>query len=170
MSEVLTRVKPYEGRENYIFISYSHRDSARIFPLLKKLTDEGFRLWYDEGIDPGTEWPESIADHLARCRVCLAFISPTSVVSTNCRREINFALSRNKDFLSVVLEPVEMSPGMEMQISTYQSLLSYKYPRWEEFEEKLLSVDILKPCRKEPVAPPAPVETSPAQNSPLHKI
>lgn len=149
MSAMPERVRPYEGKEDYIFVSYSHRDSERIFPLLRTLSSEGYRLWYDEGIDPGTEWPESIASHLAACKVCLAFISPTSVTSTNCRREINFALSRNKDFLSVVLEPVEMSPGMEMQISTYQSLMSYKYPSRKDFEEKLLSVEILQSCREQ---------------------
>ena len=148
MEEKFSLIKPYEGSDNYIFISYAHKDSERVFPLLRKLTENGYRIWYDEGIDPGTEWPESIARHLDNCKVCLAFLSNASVASTNCRREINFALSRNKDFLSVALEPVKMSPGMEMQISTYQSLLSYKYPTWEAFEEKLLSLDILKSCQK----------------------
>ena len=155
MAGISERVKPYEGKENYIFVSYSHRDSERVFPLLRTLSDQGYRIWYDEGIDPGTEWPESIAAHLAGCKVCLAFISASSIQSTNCRREINFALSRNKDFLSVVLEEVEMSPGMEMQISTYQSLMSYKYPRREDFEEKLLSVEILRPCQAQ-IAKTAP--------------
>lgn len=91
------------------------------------LADQGFRLWYDEGIDPGTEWPESIATHLQNSTVCLAFISPAYVVSNNCRREINFALSRNIEFLSVMLEPTEMSAGMEMQISSYMSLMSFKF-------------------------------------------
>ena len=98
----LFRPKPYEGDRDYIFVSYSHRDSARVFPLIEALNASGYRVWYDEGIDPGTEWPESIADHLARCCVCLAFISPNSVNSLNCRREINFALSRSKGFLSVL--------------------------------------------------------------------
>ena len=170
MEEKFSLIPPYEGSENYIFISYSHRDSKRIFPLLRKMTESGYRIWYDEGIDPGTEWPESIAKHLAGCKVCLAFLSNTSVESTNCRREINFALSRNKDFLSVALEPVQMSPGMEMQISSYQSLLSYKYPKWEDFEEKLLSLDILQSCRnvivhevEEPVIPEEVFKEEPVQ-------
>ena len=156
----LPRIKPYEGDEAYIFVSYSHRDSYRVFPILKELSERGYRIWYDEGIDPGTEWPESIARHLAGAKVCLAFISAASIASNNCRREINFALSRDKGFLSVMLEDAEMSPGMEMQISTYQSLMSFKYPNQEAFIEKLCSADALRPCRHIPQAPaPAPVQT-----------
>ena len=185
-------VKPYEGKEPDIFISYSHRDSDRVFPILKHLADEGFRVWYDEGIDPGTEWPESIATHLAGSTVCIAFVSAHSLLSQNCRREINFALSRNHiGFLSVMLEDAKMTPGVEMQLSTYQSLLMYKYPTIQSFYEKLDRVDLLQPCRKatgpETAAPgtgaeavpvnqaaagekPAPgPETVPAANSPEQK-
>ncbi|MCR4950800.1 MAG: leucine-rich repeat domain-containing protein, partial [Solobacterium sp.] len=105
------------------------------------------------------------------------FLSNTSVESTNCRREINFALSRNKDFLSVALEPVQMSPGMEMQISSYQSLLSYKYPKWEDFEEKLLSLDILQSCRnvivhevEEPEIPEEVFKEEPVKSEPVQEI
>ena len=148
MSEKFSMIKPYEGDRNYIFISYSHADSSRVFPLLKKLKENGFRIWYDEGIDPGSEWPEAIANHLNGCKVLLAFLSNKSINSNNCRREINYALSLDKEFLSVALEPVEMTPGMQMQISSYQSLLSYKYPTQEDFEDKLMSLEILQSCRE----------------------
>ena len=75
--DLVAQVTPYEGNEDYLFISYSHRDTATVLPLLQRMKEEGYRFWYDEGIDPGTEWPESIAAHLSRCRVCLAFMSPT---------------------------------------------------------------------------------------------
>ena len=164
----VTRVAPYNGNEDYIFISYSHRDMDTVLPILARMKQAGYRFWYDEGIDPGSEWPESIADHLSRCRVCLAFMSKTSLTSQNCRREINFALSRNKEFLSVILEPVEMSPGMEMQISTYQSVLRYKYADEEQFLQRLLSVTLMAPC-KEPEPAPEPVpaaEPSPPPTPP----
>ena len=166
MDAFLDRIKPYEGPENYVFISYSHRDAERVFPLLRSLSDRGFRLWYDEGIDPGSEWPQSIADHLAGCKVCLAFISSTSVQSKNCRQEINFALANNKDFLSVMLEPVTMPRGMEMQLSIFQFLMSYKYPSREAFEEKLFSVELLQSCRALQAAPAPAVETTPASPVP----
>ncbi|MBR0352568.1 MAG: toll/interleukin-1 receptor domain-containing protein [Oscillospiraceae bacterium] len=149
MDQNMRRIRPYEGSEPYMFISYSHKDSDKVLPLLHMLKDAGFRFWYDEGIDPGTEWPESIATHLEKSKVCLSFISPEYVLSNNCRREVNFALSRNLDYLSVILEPTAMSAGMEMQISSYMSLLAYRYPSREEFFEKLCRVEILQKCRGE---------------------
>ncbi len=148
-------VKPYEGTEPYIFISYSHRDSDRVFPILKHLAGKGYRLWYDEGIDPGSEWPEAIASHLAKCYLCIAFISRNSLNSQNCRREINFALNPQKKlrFLSVMLEEAEMTPGMELQLSTYQSILKYTHPSDEYFYDKLDHVEPLQPCNIHYVKP-----------------
>lgn len=160
--EAAARVTPYEGTEDYIFISYSHRDTAVVLPLLQRMRDEGYRFWYDEGIDPGSEWPESIAAHLGGCRICLAFMSASSLASQNCRREINYALSKNKEFLSVLLEPVEMSPGMEMQISSYRSILKYKYLKEKQFLSRLLNLGPLMNCRAPRTAPaedtPQPAE------------
>ena len=149
MTAVYDRVVPYEGNDPYIFISYSHKDTDRVMPVIRVLKENGFRVWYDEGIDPGSEWPESIAQHLNGSTVCIYFISENSLQSNNCKREVNFALSKNKGFLSIVLEPVEMSLGLELQIATYMSLIRYKYASEQQFIDKLIGVDILKPCRAE---------------------
>ena len=45
--------KPYEGQDKYIFVSYCHKDRAYVFPVIEQLTKDGYRVWYDEGIDPG---------------------------------------------------------------------------------------------------------------------
>ena len=140
------RIQPYEGTEPYIFISYSHRDYERVQPILRGLVSKGYRLWYDEGIDPGTEWPESIANHLGGSAVCLAFLSPHSASSRNCRREINFTLARNIELLTVFLEPTEISSGLEMQISTYQSIMGYTYPNLASLLDRIASVDAMRPC------------------------
>lgn len=146
------RVKPYEGIEPYIFISYSHRDYDRVQPILQGLAAKGYRLWYDEGIDPGTEWPESIANHLGNSAACLAFISPHSASSRNCRREINFTLTRNIELLTIFLEPTKISSGLEMQISTYQSIMGYKYPDLPSLLDRIVSMEALDPCRGTPDA------------------
>ena len=141
------RIKPYEGSEPYLFVSYAHRDYDRVDPILRELAVRGYRFWYDEGIDPGTEWPESIARHLENSSVCLTFLSAHSAASKNCRREINFALSRNIPLLTVFLEDTKVSPGLEMQISTYQSIMGYRYPDLPSLMERFGSVDVTAPCR-----------------------
>lgn len=143
-------VAPYEGKSEYIFVSYCHKDRARVFPVIEQLRRDGFRVWYDEGIDPGSEWPEIIANHLNSCSVCIAFVSENSLSSHNCRREINFALLKKKFFISVILEPVRMSPGMEMQLSSSQSIFRYALEGDGEFFEKLYSAKELQQCFSSP--------------------
>lgn len=138
---------PYEGKEKYIFVSYSHQNSDVVAPILDRLNKEGFRIWYDEGIEWGTEWPESIAFHLRNCEVCIAFHSVASVVSPNCRQEINYALKQKKGILSVYLEDVALSDGLDMQLSPFQSTFSYQYEEKEKFLLRLISAQIIQSCK-----------------------
>lgn len=158
-------ITAYEGSENYIFISYAHKDTDQVMPILAQLQDEGYRIWYDDGIAPGSEWPENIAQHLDGAAVAVAFISPDSMASPNCRREINFALSRQKAFLSVVLTPTEMPLGMELQLSAQQSVIRYNYRTEEQFIQKICSCPALACCREAPVQPEP--EQKPAPEKPV---
>lgn len=153
---------PYEGNKPYIFISYAHKDSNRVFPILEELDRRGYRIWYDDGIAPGSEWPENIAQHLDGCSLTLAFISPASIASANCRREVTFALSKRKPFLGILLEPTEMSLGMELQLSAQQCIMKYTYPDEAAFFSKICSCPDLQPCLGQPkvTAQPAPVPAS----------
>ena len=54
----------YNGNEPYIFISYAHKNSDVVLPIIEALADNGFRVWYDAGIEAGTEWPEYVAEKL----------------------------------------------------------------------------------------------------------
>lgn len=137
----------YEGKEKYIFISYAHKDSEKVFRIMSALQAEGYRIWYDDGIIPGSEWPENIAMHLNDAAMVIAMISPSSMASHNCRREINFALSKQKPFLSVILEPTEMSLGMEMQLSAQNIVMRQNYNRWEDFISKIMLCPGLERCR-----------------------
>lgn len=152
------RMKPYEGNAPYIFISYAHKDSDQVLPILDELADRGYRVWYDDGIAPGSEWPEYIATHLASSGLVLAFISPNSIASSNCRREVTFALAQNKPFVGIYLCETQMSPGMEMQLSAQQCIMKYALTE-ESFYSKLCSVQDIIPCRAEMATTAQPEET-----------
>lgn len=166
----------YEGKENYIFVSYAHSDRDEVFKVLSEMENKGYRFWYDDGIAPGSEWPEDIANHLNGSYVVLAFITSRAAASHNCRREVNYALAKNKHFLSVILEPTEMSAGLEMQLSAQQSIIRYNYTSWDAFINKLLSSPYMKPCRNaaghesqtesEPEKEPEPQTEPELQNEP----
>ena len=138
---------PYEGDEKFIFVSYCHKDSEEVFPIIEQMVRDGYRVWYDEGINPGNDWPEIIADHLSRCSVCIAFISEKSIDSHDCGREINFALLKKKPFFSVYLEEVELSAGLEMQLTSTQSIFKYKYSDFDSFMKTLYKGNGLNDCR-----------------------
>ena len=149
---------PYEGQDPFIFISYAHKNSDRVIPILEKLHEAGYRVWYDDGIAPGSEWPEYIAEHLNGCRTVISFVSPESIDSPNCRREVTYALSKRKPFLGILLEETKMSPGMELQLSAQQCILRHNYRTEEEFLNKILTAEMLKPCRRPEETDAVPAE------------
>jgi len=125
--------KPYEGSEPYIFVSYSHKDSEQVFPILQKLYERGLRIWYDEGIDPGSEWPEEIANHLLNCGLFLLFMSPDAAESHNVRREITMAIDRKKPLINIFIKETQLKPGLQLQLNLIQHV---SYARGKEsFEE-----------------------------------
>ena len=67
------RMKPYEGEDDYIFVSYAHKDSDFVLPIIDNLHDLGYRLWFDEGIEASAEWPEYIEKHMSDAAAVLAF-------------------------------------------------------------------------------------------------
>ena len=133
---------PYEGTEPYIFVSYAHSDSKAVMEVLSDMHARGYRIWYDEGIEVGSEWPECIAQHLRDAHLVLAFISGSYMKSDNCRREMHYALMKRIKVINIFLESTEMTPGMEMQIGNIFALMKYCMPE-ALFYEKLYSAPLL---------------------------
>ena len=141
-------IPAYEGKEPYIFVSYAHKDSPAVFHIVEQLNARGYRIWYDEGIEPGSEWPEYIANHLLGAEMVLSILPPNAVNSVNCRREINFALSKNKPVLTIHMEEMELPVGLELQLSSQQSVLYYTYDSEERFLDKVETCQYLRPCKR----------------------
>ena len=150
----------YNGNEPYVFVSYSHKDSELVRPIIQGLQDRGFRVWYDEGIEVGFEWTESIAKHLNRSSCVLAFVSRNFDASHNCRREINFAIKKRKDPMVIYMEDEELlSDGMQMQLCPLHAMYLDRYDNIEHFVDVLSRASLLKPClgtAAEGVRTPAP--------------
>lgn len=153
-----TLLRPYEGTQPYIFVSYAHKNDAAVLEIIGTRQSRGFRVWYDEGIEAGSEWPESIASHLERAQLVLAFLSPAYLQSDNCRKEMHYALTKKKPVINVYLEQTELSPGMEMQIGNLFALMKYTYPSEEYFYDKLFSAELLDADKFAGEAPELPPE------------
>ena len=112
----------YEGKEPYIFVSYSHKDADAVLALIAALKQKMCRVWYDEGLAPGESWNDSIADHLAGCEQFVVILTPDSVASKYVLSEINYALTKNKRVLPVLLKNTILPSGLEMMLSSVQFL------------------------------------------------
>jgi len=137
------KLSPYKGKDKYIFISYSHKDKDKVFDIIKKLVNDGHNIWYDEGIDPGTEWDENIATHIEGCDGFIAFVSENYVSSDNCKDELNFARDLEKDRLLIYLENVKLPAGMAMRLNRLQAIHSYTYSDRRDFFAKLKETPML---------------------------
>ena len=139
---------PYIGEKPYIFVSYAHKDSEVVMRAIALLQQSGFRVWYDEGIDPGSEWPDTIEKYLERSSYFIGFISANSLASQNCTCELYTAFNEHKRILVVYLEDVQLEGGLKMQLSSRQSIHWYKYESENAFFKKLLTAPGLNDCRE----------------------
>jgi WD40 repeat protein len=110
----------------FVFVSYAHGDKALVYPELRRIRSFGIRVWYDEGIEPGSEWPEAIAAALNRAAAFVVMITPGAVASRNVRNEINAALRWGKPVFAVHLAQTELPKGLELQMGAVQAVMRWR--------------------------------------------
>lgn len=136
----------YNGSEPFIFVSYAHQDRDIVAPLVRGLQRQGFRVWFDVGIEHGSLWAEALAQKLTSCHCILFFLSPDSAVSHHCRNEISFATSHGKRILTVYLRECTLSSGLEFQLGCIQALRRSDFHNDTLLLEALCREPLLKPC------------------------
>ena len=115
----------YRGKGPYVFVSYAHSDHAKVFAEIKRFNEAGYNVWYDEGIAPGSEWSDEIADALSDCSVFVVMLTPVSAPRENVLNEIDYALNEGKPFLAIYLEETELPRGLKLRVSRKQAILKY---------------------------------------------
>ena len=137
----------YRGNNPYIFVSYAHADSEQVIPLVRAMQDAGYRIWYDLGIEAGTEWSNNIAKHLKDCSVFLFFASKNSARSENCLDEVAYAKSHNKTALLIYLEEdVTLPVGTDMQTARFQKMFLSRQKDTVEFLKNISEAEIFNCC------------------------
>jgi hypothetical protein len=137
MESLVPPFDAYKGDAPYIFVSYAHKNSELVYAHITRLHNEGFRIWYDEGIDPGADWSDEIASALVGSAVFLVFISDAAVASHNVRKEIVFAIDQRKYMVCVHVEETELPSGLKMQLGNIQALLESRFHDKEKFYDRL---------------------------------
>ena len=117
----------YKGDEPYVFVSYSHTDEDIVFEEISRLQALGVNVWYDTtGIGPGGEWNDEIAQAIKGARNFLYFITPRSVASEHCRRELSFAQSENRRIIVAHLQETDLPDGLRLSLENRQAILKHR--------------------------------------------
>ncbi len=80
--------------ENYVFISYSHRDYKAVYCDLLEFHKKGVRYWYDYGLTPGEDWVKEVIKRLddANCTGVIFYLSENFVLSLSTLAEVRAVL------------------------------------------------------------------------------
>jgi WD40 repeat protein len=94
-----------------VFISYSRSDQQVVVRLAAALEAANWRVWVDvEDIPPTADWGEELAVGIRTAHTFVFAISPRSVRSRYCLRELDQALELGKRLVPVVLEDTDDVP------------------------------------------------------------
>jgi len=149
----------YSGDQPYVFVCYSHTDEDQVYAEIRWLQDQGINVWYDTtGIGPGSEWNDEIAKAIKGANPFLYYLTPNSVGSEHCRRELNFAQSENRRIIVVHLEETDLPDGLRLSLDNRQAILKYRLSSQEYCNALIQSLDNAQ-------AAPAPRAPS---SQPLH--
>jgi len=90
-----------------VFISYSRRNKTFVKTLADTLKKRGREVWVDwDSIPFGTDWWEEIKTGIEVADTFIFVLSPDSVASDVCAREIEHAVQHNKRLVPIVCQDV----------------------------------------------------------------
>ena len=135
--------EPYQGNEPYIFISYPHKDSAIVLPIINTLQQQGFRTWYDAGIEFGMPWDNDIAGHIRKCAVFIAMMSQNYLDSDNCCDELHFARECKKPSLLIYTQAITLPDHIAMRYGRLQAIHHFGISE-NEFLQRILNASVLR--------------------------
>ena len=75
--KIQTKFEAYTGEEPYLFVSYSHRDTAKVYPILDALYDKKYRLWYDESCETGNDFRDELRTRIEKSEILSLKFSST---------------------------------------------------------------------------------------------
>ncbi len=115
--EMHTKFDAYTGKEPYLFVSYSHRDTANVYPILDALYDRKYRIWYDESCETGNDFRDELRHRIENCEAVLLFVSQSSMTSPFCGMEIIVARENNKRLYPIYLDNAEVPPAFSILLA-----------------------------------------------------
>lgn len=91
-----------------IFVSYARVDKPYCIRIIETL--HAHDVWYDQRLYAGQDWWKEILRRLDWCEVFIYLLSPDSVASLYCRRELEIALRLKRDIIPVLINRETVLP------------------------------------------------------------
>lgn len=92
-----------------IFVSYARVDKPYCIRIIETL--HAHDVWYDQRLYAGQDWWKEILRRLEWCDVFIYLLSPDSVTSLHCRRELEIALRLKRDIIPVLISGETILPA-----------------------------------------------------------
>lgn len=140
--------KSYLGDEPFVFVSYAAKDAERVLPLIEIMQKNGYRVWYDEGITPGTQWDERIAARVSAASCVMAALSAAYFESENCIDELKYSRDLEKPLVLLNLEDVNLMGGMALRVGRHPKINYHEDAGEVAFIAELARIDILRVCHE----------------------
>lgn len=115
--DMQTKFEAYTGKEPYLFVSYSHRDTAKVYPILDALYDRKYRLWYDESCETGNDFRDELRERIEGSEAVLLFVSESSMSSPFCGMEIIVARENGKRLYPIYLDDAAVPPAFQILLA-----------------------------------------------------
>ena len=129
--ELQTKFEAYTGKEPYLFVSYSHKDTEMVYPILDALYDRKYRIWYDESCENGSDFRDELRTRIEKSEAVILFVSKHSMASPFCGMEIIVARENHKRIFPIYLDNSEVP-------AAFQLLLANTHHSTTENMDKLL--------------------------------
>ena len=163
MIDTRFRVLKTTDADPYAFISYTHSDAAKVNYILRILHNNHKRFWYDDGIDHGDNWKETVDNYLDNSSMFMLFMSNGIQLRPEVNREIRRAINKHKNdrnykIFVVLLERVPIRHIYDNDefrdiydvLQEIQYISVYKYGGiTSRFQEAILSNSVWTNCATE---------------------
>ena len=119
--------------DNYVFISYAHKDKKEVLNSLEALASNGVQYWYDQGIEAGADWASKISTKLENAEAMVLFLSKAAIKSKNVQREIEYASKNSIPILTVQLYPFKLPKNLAKSLTVNQFTVLNSFKTYKEF-------------------------------------
>lgn len=107
-----------------IYLNYSHADVDAAHQLYTALTEANFRVWVDNGMEPGSaEWRQAARQALKESSCMVVLLSPNAARSEPVEEIVGFArISRKPIFSALVAGELRRATPLGLKVEQYVDL------------------------------------------------